>query len=74
MKLNAYSLEKTYKETLSNIMLYYNSNRSPLVHDTQASKFNTEVESLTDIMGENIDVMIKNEKKLLKFWIKRMIY
>ena len=53
-------------------MLPYNTNRSSLVHDTEASKFNSEVESLTDIMGENIDIMIKNEKRIIeiqKWWI-----
>lgn len=46
------------------MMHHCNTNRSSLGHDTKASQLNTEVESLKNIMGVNIDIMMKNEKSI----------
>jgi len=64
IKLNAYGLEKQFKQTLNNMMHHCNTNRSSLGHDTKTSQLNTEVESIKNIMEMNIDIIMKNETSI----------
>eukprot|EP01083_Nonionella_stella_P269707 912784_1 len=64
IQVNAYGLEKKFKQTLNNMMHHCNTNRSSLGHGTKASQLNAEVESIRNIMEVNIDIIMKNEKNL----------
>lgn len=63
-RANPYGMEKSFSQTISNLMHHYDINRNHLQKDTRIASLHTEVESLQSLMGNNLDLMLKRNEHL----------
>jgi hypothetical protein len=63
-RANAYAMEKDFKPHFRSAMHYYNSNHEMLRRDAKIQQLTSKIERMKDVMGENIQLMLRRGETL----------
>jgi len=64
LKSNAYGMERDFGKVLQKMMHHCNTHRNMLGKDTRTSKLNAQVETIKNVLGVNIDLLMRREEHM----------